>query len=125
MFRALSRIVTGSQDQHSVIRAKIVQHMSDKAPLMLAHIVALPGFKECTSVQDYVHKTKMDLLGSWGTDIELLCFAHLTNTCVFTYITVQSNWERFGPHNVDRNLSVNVSAICVSRQTITNWLVPL
>ena len=85
------RIVTGSQDQHSVIRAKIVQHMIDKAPLMLAHIVALPGFKECTSVQDYVQKTKMDLLGSWGTDIELLCFAHLTNTCVFTYIIVQSN----------------------------------
>ena len=106
MFRALSRIVTGSH----VIRAKIVQHMSDKAPLMLAHIVALPSFKECTSVQDYVHKTKMDLLGSWGTDIELLCFAHLTNTCVFTYITVQSNWERFGPHNVDRNLPVNVNA---------------
>ena len=52
----------------------------------------------------------MDLLGSWGTDIELLCFAHLTNTCVFTYITVQSNWERFGQHNVDRNLRVNVNA---------------
>ena len=69
MFRALSRIVTGSQDQHSVIRAKIVQHMCDKAPLMLAHIVALPRFKECISVQDYVHKIKMDLLGSWGTDI--------------------------------------------------------
>ena len=110
MFRALSRIVTGSQDQHSVIRAKIVQHMCDEAPLMLAHIVALPGFKECTSVQDSVHKSKMDLLGSWGTDIELLCFAHLTNTCVFTYITVQSNWERFGPHNVDRNRPVNVNA---------------
>ena len=95
MFRALSRIVTGSQDQHSVIRAKIVQHMSDKASLMLAHIVAIPRFEECTSVQDYVHITKMDLLGSWGTDIELLCFEHLTNICVFTYITVQSNWERF------------------------------
>ena len=77
---------------------------------MLAHIVALLRFKECTSVQDYVHKSKMDLLGSWGTDIELLCFAHLTNTCVFTYITVQSNWERFGPHNVDRNLPVNDNA---------------
>ena len=57
-----------------------------------------------------VQKTKMDLLGSWGTDIELLCFAHLTNTSVFTYITVQSNWERFGPHNVDRNLPVNLNA---------------
>ena len=31
MFRALSRIVTGSQDQHSVIRAKMVQHMCDDA----------------------------------------------------------------------------------------------
>ena len=44
MFRALSRIVTGSQDQHSVICAKIVRHMCDEAPLMLAHIVALPRF---------------------------------------------------------------------------------
>ena len=110
MFRALPRIVTSSQDQHSVIHAIIVQHMSDEAPLMLAHIVSLPSFKECTIVQKYVHKTQKDVFGTWGTDIELLCFAHLTNTCVFIYITVQSNWERFGPHNVDRNLPVNVNA---------------
>ena len=52
---------------------------------MFAHILALPGFKECISVQEYVHKTKMDVIVTCGSDIELLLFAHLTNTCVLTY----------------------------------------
>ena len=80
---------------------------------MLAHILALPGFKECTSIQEYVHKTQMKVIGNWGIDIQLLCFEHFTNTCVFTYKRVQSNWYRFGPHNMDRNLPVNVTAYSV------------
>ena len=117
--------MTCSQDQHSVI--KLVQHMSDEAPLMLAHILAIPGFKKCTSVQEYVHKTLMDVIGNWGTDTQLLYFAHLTNTCVFSYITVQSNRERFGPHYVNRNLASQcLWTFCLSvsqgRPLRTGWL---
>ena len=47
---------------------------------------------------------------TWGSDIELLCFAHLSKTCVFSYSTESNNWDRYGPNNVDRRINVDVSA---------------
>jgi len=110
MFRALSRIVSGSQNHYAHMREKIVQHLHHIAPLMLEHIVGLPQFNSCTSIEEYVKKTKMDIDQTWGTTIELLCFAHLTKTCVFSYTTEKCNWDRFGPHNVDNTLPVNGTA---------------
>jgi len=53
----------------------------------------------------------MDQDGTWGRDLELLCFAHLCKTCVFSHSKKLSNWDRYGPHNVDRNIVVHVSEI--------------
>ena len=50
----------------------------------------------------------MDQDGTWGSDIELLCFAHLCKTCVFSYSKEMGNWDRYGPHNVDRTITVRV-----------------
>ena len=50
----------------------------------------------------------MDQDGTWGSDIELLCFAHLCKTCVFSYSKEMGNWDRYGPHNVDRTITVCV-----------------
>lgn len=106
MFRSLSRVVTGSQTQHKEIRSVILKHMQDIAPLMLGHI---EGRNSYNSVDEYIEKSKMENDMTWGTDLELLCFAHLTNTCVFTYCVESSNWARYGPHNVDRSLPVDLS----------------
>jgi len=51
--------------------------------------------------------------GAWGTDIELLCFANLTKTCVFSYSTELNNCDRYGPHNVDRSMPVNTSSMSI------------
>ena len=110
MFRALSAVVTGSQDQHDAIRTKIVQHMRDIAPRMLGHIKSNSGYNNCQSVDEYIQSSKMDNDSTWGTDVELLCFAHLSDTCVFSYSVQSSNWNRYGPHNVDRSIPVDVSA---------------
>ena len=110
MFRSFSCVMTGSQDQHQAIRAKIVRHMRNIDSLMLCHIKNHSGFKDCQSVDEYVQKSKMDKDGTWGTDLELLCFAHLTRTCVFTYLKESGNWYRYGPHNVERSIIVDVTA---------------
>ena len=102
--------MTGSQDQHQTIRAKIVHHMSDIASLMLGHIKSHSGFNDCQSVDEYVQKSKMDKDSTWGTDLEILCFAHLTKTCVFSYSKESGNWNRYGPHNVERSITIDVTA---------------
>ena len=52
MFRSLSYVITGSENQHKDVRAKIVQHMKDIAPLMLGHIKGY--YPNCSSVQEYI-----------------------------------------------------------------------
>ena len=42
--------------------------------------------------------------GTWGSDIEL-CFV---KTSMFSYSKELSNWDRYGPHNVDRTIPVRV-----------------
>ena len=103
MFRSLSYLVTGSQDQHFDIRTKIVQHMSAIESDILGQIKSHSGYADCHSVAEYVQKTKMDRDGSWGTGTEMVCFAHLTNTCVFSYLQELDYWERHGPHNVNKS----------------------
>ena len=110
MFRALSLVVTGSEDQHHAIRTRIVQHMRSIAHLMLGHIKSHTGFNTCQNIDEYLQKSKMAECNTWGSDIELLCFAHLCKVCVFSYSTESSNWDRYGPNNVDRTITVDVTA---------------
>ena len=103
-------MVTGSEDQHHAIRTRIVQHMRSIAHLMLGHIKSHTGFNTCQNIDEYLQKSKMAECNTWGSDIELLCFAHLCKVCVFSYSTESSNWDRYGPNNVDRTITVDVTA---------------
>ena len=40
---------------------------------------------ESRPMADYVKQTKMDRLGTWGTETEILAFATMTNTVVYVY----------------------------------------
>ena len=102
MFRALSYVVAGTEDHHSSIRAVIIQHMKNLGSSILQHITAHRAYH---SVDEYVEQTGMDKDGTWGTDIELHTFAHLTQACVFTYCVQDSNWHRFPPHSVGKGNS--------------------
>ena len=76
----------------------------------LSCVVTCSSYNNCQSVDEYVRRSKMYKDGIWGSDLELLCFAHLSKTCVFSYSKDFSKWDRYGPHNVDRTIPVDVSA---------------
>ena len=89
MFRSISCVVTGSQDQHHAIRCRVVQHMRDISPLMLKHIRTCSSYNNCQSVDEYVRRSKMDKDGIWGNDLELLCCAHYRkHVCSLTQKTL-------------------------------------
>lgn len=108
MFRALCHAVTGSQDQHSLIRAWIVQHMRDVGDPMIQHMRTCVN--QCSDVEQYIERYHMDRDGVWGTEVELLAFAHLTKTRVFTYLISQKKWHCYGPGNVERCKRVGATA---------------
>ncbi len=69
LFRSLSCVLTGSQRHHLLVRCLICNHMSSITHLLLPHI--------CSSVEDYITRTKMDNNLVWGTDIEIYTFANM------------------------------------------------
>ena len=106
LFRTLSFIITGSEEQHTLVREAILHHMLQIAHFMLSHHI-----NDHFSVSEYIQHTCMDQDGTWGTDIEILTLAHLLNTCIFVYTTDQCNWWRYGPQNVDRSLNVDITGM--------------
>ena len=99
LFRALSYIITGSEDQHSAVRHAILDHMVNNAHFLLGH--HLSGH---TSIQSYIAASRMNVDSTWGTDIEMLTLSHLLNTPIVSYSQQYGNWQRYSPHDVDRTL---------------------
>ena len=99
LFRAFSYILTGSEDQHLAVRHAALEHMINNAQYFLGH--HLTGHN---SVQSYIASTGMDRDCTWGTDIEMLSLAHLLQTPVHSYSHQHGHWQRYSPHDVDRQL---------------------
>jgi hypothetical protein len=99
LFRAFSYILTGSADQHIGVRHAILDHMTNNAQYFLGHHLIGYG-----SIQSYIASTGMDQDRAWGTDIEMLSLAHLLQTPVFSYSQQHGQWQRYSPHDVDRQL---------------------
>ena len=108
MFRSLFYVITGSENQHKEVCAKIVQHMKDTAPLMLGHIKGY--YPNCSSVQEYIQSSAMDK-AAWGTDIELLTMSHLLKTCIFSYTVQRQSWDRYAPNSVDKTIALSSKSI--------------
>ena len=69
LFRALSYVLTGSEDDHMAIRVAILNHITSIAHLLLGvHVMK-------NSIQVYVQATGMNRNATWGTDVEILTFA--------------------------------------------------
>ena len=103
LFRAFSYVVTGSEDAHMAIRKSIIEHMMNIAHLVLgSHI-------QHNSIRDYVQVSAMDQDSTWGTEIEILVFAHMVKTNVYTYLAGNYNyWWLYSPHSLDRSLPLSV-----------------
>ena len=77
LFRALTHVTLGVQTSHRAIRNQIVEYMCSHEDIMKKI--------ESRPMADYVKQTKMDRLGTWGTETEILAFATMTNTVVYVY----------------------------------------
>ena len=42
--------------------------------------------------------------GTWGTDVEMLCFSHMFNFNVYSFDAGSNTWAVFSPTNIDRTL---------------------
>ena len=91
MFRSVSYVISGSEEQHFEIWLAIVAHI-----LTIPHLVSgigpdgnrnylvtyNGGYR---SVEDYLVRSRMAEDGTWGSDFELSVLAHLLNTPVYSF----------------------------------------
>ena len=89
LFRCLSYAVTGSESQYHTTPTKICDHLISIAHFMLSHHID----SEYTSIKGYLQDTPMDSNYTWGTEVEILTFAHMTNTRVLVFSTDNNTWS--------------------------------
>ena len=82
-----------------VVREAVLDHKIDNAQYFLGQ--HLTGYD---SIQSYIASTGMERDGTWGTDVEILSMSHLLQTPVHSYSQQLGQWQRYSPHNVDRQL---------------------
>ena len=118
MFRALSYIITGSEDQHHKIRSLIVSHMLSISNLLIGHgpdgrANYANSMQRHSSIEEYIRVTKMDRDTTWGTAIELACASHLFNTPLYVYDVSHANhtWVAYFPSLIDRRLQRDVNCM--------------
>ena len=107
-FRALSYIITGSETQHMEIREGILSYMLTIQHLLIGrdstgHANFLVPFN-VRSVQQYIDNSGMARNGTWGTDVEMLCFSHMFNFNLYVFNADSNTWAVFSPVNIERRL---------------------
>ena len=82
-FRAISQVLTGSQEDHQEVRALVTSYMLENANSnkMLS---ALLG--SMTTMMQYLKKTKMCNLSVWATEMEIIATASIC--CTLQYMCI-------------------------------------
>ena len=62
-----------------------------------------------TSIDQYFEETHMNRNYVWGSEIEMLTFAHLTNTDEFSYDTEYDRYTVYTPCDVDLSLEKDLT----------------
>ena len=79
-FRAVSHVVSGSQEHHIKLRHAVVNYMKNnqnECGQYLRH--------EYSSVMEYLQKTRMKYANVWATEVEIQTMANLLKLDVYTY----------------------------------------
>ena len=103
LFRTLSFIVTGAEEQHMLIRQAIVQHMRSISELLCGSHIS--NIRYPRGIEQYIADNRIERAGSWGSDIEMLTLAHLLNVAVISYSRTGKQWAKYSPCNVDHALA--------------------
>ena len=114
LFRAMSFIITGSDNQHYEIRSSIIAHMLSIPELLTGrgadghHNYLTYYHGGYNSVEDYLTRTSMASVGEWGTDFEMCLLAHMLDTVVYSYKAGQF-WIACFLKGIDHSLPEDVS----------------
>jgi hypothetical protein len=100
LFRGISLGITGTQSQHSLIRAYIVNHMlhSDVQEQLEQSFETRTGTAQTRYID---HLAQMQNDAVWGTEHEIIAAAHLFNIsiiCYSKYNNKQFCLQHFAPH---------------------------
>ena len=102
LFGALSYSITGTQDQHSIIRSYIVNHMlHSNTQHNLEMLFATRNKLQSTNISYQNHLCDMQQDGTWGTEQEIVAAANLFDVSVLCYCKYNSKQyciQHFSPH---------------------------
>ena len=87
LFRAVSKEATLSEEHHHFFRMAACNTMKDKRYAAQFEGMHIP---EQLCAKDYVAKAKMDKLGTWGSDVEVIALATLLRTRIAIYYRAPS-----------------------------------
>lgn len=83
LFRAVSYVMSGSQEHHDILRKLAVEKMYS----MGSKFTRITG----ENATDYIKRTKMNELGVWGTEVEIYALSTLLKTCIFVFLSNENN----------------------------------
>ncbi len=90
LFRAFSSVLSGTQDNHDVLRVLTVSYMLEHPQVFDAM---------CEDVSQYVVDSRMENLGVWGTEIEIFALATMLHSTVYVFSNFgkTSKWLPYKP----------------------------
>lgn len=89
-FRAISYILTVTEENHSILREKVIQHMkTDLSNQMMNYLNQ--------NVVQYVNNSRIFCEGVWATDAEIMATANLlrTDIVIYTEVGQAMDWSRY------------------------------
>ena len=103
LFRCFSQIITGSPDQHYEVRMCIIRHMRHISHLLITSDESDVG----DDIEIYISDKKMDQLGSYGSNNEMLTLSHLLTCNVYSFDPVSKSWSYMAnPGHIDATIPV-------------------
>lgn len=99
VFKAISFILTQTQDYHEVIRSAVCHH------LLQNQLRFKPFLRhDEDSVENHILNTRMNENGTWSTEIEILGISHLLKTDIYTYS--DNRWVLFSGRMVHPDIDI-------------------
>ena len=97
-FRSISLVVTGSQDFHQELRLLITTHMIHTSKNSLE--------SSDESMEQYMKRSRMQCLGVWATEVEIIAAASLLNAPIYVYALCgdSNKWLRYSADKANSGL---------------------
>ena len=146
MFRSFSFIITGSEEEHLLVRRAIVSYMRDVVAHRIYASQVWPQVENLnrhnptswsigmsatddyrTGMEKYIAGTRMDRSGSWGTEVELIILSHMLNTPIAIFHLEDAAWQKHYPCSIDSaiqdEVDPNQQMMYIAFEVITTmWL---